>query len=56
MEYIHSQGDESASQEMTKAELLEIFKNYFKSTKTEIQEIVEAYGHTVVYLPPITQS
>ena len=52
IEYIHSQGDESASQEMTKAALLEISKNYFKTAKTEIQEIAEAYGHTVLYLPP----
>ena len=53
IEYLQSQGEKTASQEMTKSQLLELSKSYFKATaKNEIEQIAEAYGHNVLYLPP----
>jgi len=50
-EYISSQGEESSA-DMKKPELLKLAKFCFKKEKTEIQQIAENNGHTVLYLPP----
>ena len=50
-QYLESQG-EIVDEGSLRPELLARAKKIFQHTKTEIQEIAEAYGHTVLYLPP----
>ena len=51
LNYIKSKGEKNC-ENLLKPEISLKAKAYFRGTKIQIQEITEAYGHTVLYLPP----